>query len=506
MERGGVTMPKKILIPTGAAIVMDELTKNGFEAYIVGGCVRDQLLGIEPHDYDICTSATPEEVIRCFPDHKIVRTGIKHGTVTVFVTPSLGFEVTTFRTDGVYSDNRRPDSVEFVADIEQDLARRDFTMNAMAYNEQRGLVDPFGGEEDLRLRLIHCVGNPDDRFQEDALRILRALRFSSVYRMEVSVNTARSIRRNVGLLNNIAKERVNSELCRILTGKGVLNVLLGYSEVFSTIIPELKPCVGFDQNSRFHQYNVYDHIAHAVANYHGGDVVTAMALLMHDIGKPRCYTEDKKGGHFKGHAIPGYAIAQDVLADLRFDRQSQHDIAELVLYHDTVIEPTKRTVRKWLNKLGEKQFFRLMDVRIADIMAHADGTQEDRLEKYSGVLKLAQDIVASKQCFTIKDLAITGEDVMNDGIPQGPLVGAALKVALAAVIAEKVSNEKQALLDLIHEYMGWVRKAVDVPPKETEPFCMFCPCYCDAAYSDSCYSCEEARNGFLGDENSLITN
>ena len=501
-------MPDKlpVLVPAGAQLLLDKLNANGYEAYVVGGCVRDSILGLEPHDWDICTSATPEEVKRCFDGYRVLETGIEHGTVTVFVTRETGYEITTFRIDGEYSDNRRPDSVEFVSSLLEDLSRRDFKMNAMAYSMKSGLIDPFGGITDLAIGIISCVGNPDERFREDALRILRALRFASVYGLTIDAETEKSIHNNAGLLKNISAERINAELCRLLCGENVLYVLLSFSDVFSTIIPQLGPCVGFDQNSRFHQYNVYDHIAHAVANYEGYDVIVKMALLLHDIGKPLCYTEDERGGHFYDHAIPSYALSQDVLSELRFDKKSQKQIAELVRYHDTIIDPAKRSVRKWLNRLGTEQFFRLMDLRIADILAHKEGTQQNRLDKYERVRAAALEILAQNQCFTVKDLAITGKDVMNDGIPQGPLVGAALHVALAAVIAEKVSNEKQALLDLIHQYMGWVRRAIDVPPKETEPFCMFCPCYCDAAYSDSCYSCEEARNGFLGDENSLITN
>lgn len=487
---------RDVLIPAGAAVILDTLRENGFEAYVVGGCVRDSLLGRTPKDWDICTSATPNDVERCFSGRKIVETGIQHGTVTVFVG-SVGFEVTTFRTDGKYSDNRRPDSVEFVTDIELDLSRRDFTMNAMAYNDEVGLVDPFGGKESIQNRVISCVGNPDDRFSEDALRIMRALRFASTYEFSISPHTAMSIHRNARLLNNIAAERINWELCKLLRGNGVLYVLQTYSDVISVIIPELSECIGFDQNNRFHQYDVYEHIAHAVSNYKGDDDVVNVALLLHDVGKPRCYSENERGGHFYNHSIPSGAIAEEVVSRLRFDSQSQHDISELVFNHDATIEPNTRTVKKWLNKLGEKQFFRLMDLRLADIQAHAEGTQGSRVERRAKAVELAKEIIAKNQCFTVKNLAVSGKDVMADGIPQGPMVGAALKAALDGVINDKVLNEKQALLDYIQSYMAFIRNKTDVPVSETEPFCPFSFCgYCNVAYSDYCYTCDEPRKEF----------
>lgn len=484
----------KILIPTGVSIVLNTLEDNGFEAYVVGGCVRDSLLGTQPKDWDVCTSATPEEVERCFAGRRIVETGIQHGTVTVFVG-GIGFEVTTFRTEGSYSDNRRPDSVEFVKDIELDLSRRDFTMNAMAYSESSGLVDPFGGEQSLADKVISCVGNADERFNEDALRIMRALRFASTYGFSIDEQTAEAIHKNRELLNNIAVERINTELCKMLRGDGILDVLLDYNDVITTIIPELAPCVGFEQNNKYHQYTVYDHIAHAVSNYKGDDVCTLVALLLHDIGKPLCYTEDENGGHFYGHGIPSFSIAEQVLERLRFDNKSQHDIAELVLYHDSTIEPTPRTVRRWLNKVGEVQFRRLMDIRLADILAHKEGTTESRIQRRNDALALAEEIIASNQCFTVKNLAINGNDVMQDGIPEGRMVGAALNAALDAVISGVVENQKDILLDVVHDFFSYVREGIDT--RDAEPFCPFGCAQCDVAYTEHCYWCEESRKEWL---------
>ena len=481
---------REILIPSGASIALNTLRENGFDAYVVGGCVRDSLLGLAPKDWDICTSATPDEVKHCFSERKIVETGVQHGTVTVCIGEA-SFEITTLRTDGVYSDNRRPDSVEFVGDIILDLSRRDFTMNAMAYNDELGLIDPFDGQSSIRDRVISCVGDPEDRFGEDALRILRALRFASVYDFSISAHTAMSIHRNSGALRHIAKERINQELCKLLRGDGVLYVLQSYHDVFTKIIPELAECVGFTQNNCFHQYDVYDHIAHAVANYRGDDDVVNLALLFHDIGKPRCYSEDERGGHFHYHNIPGAEITRSNMNRLRFDHTTRNDVVELVYYHDASVAPTCRSVRRWLNKLGEKQFLRLMDVKLADMLAHTDGTQDVRIEQRNQILEIAKQVIESNQCFSLKDLAVNGNDVIRDGIPEGPMVGIALQVALDGVIEETVPNRKQELLDYIHAYMGFVRKYVDIPLSESEPFCPFCGVgYCSVAFSSYCYSCE----------------
>ena len=319
----------KISIPKGAKAIILGLRYENHEAYIVGGCVRDSLLGKEPKDWDICTSATPQEVKeylnRC--SVRTIDTGLKHGTITADMERAGKYEITTFRIDGDYSDNRRPDSVTFTESIYQDLSRRDFTINAMAYND-----DPFHGVDDLKNGIIRCVGNPNDRFSEDALRILRALRFASVYGFSIEKNTAQAIHDNAWRLTNIAAERIHSELCKLLLGNGVLPVLLDYPDVIATIIPEMKPCIGFDQNNKYHQYTIYDHIAHAVANYTGKDIAVKVALLLHDIGKPCCYTEDENGGHFHGHGNYSYDISKVVLERLRFDTTTKQEVLDLADY------------------------------------------------------------------------------------------------------------------------------------------------------------------------------
>lgn len=438
----------KIAVPRGAKAIVQGLRFADYEAYVVGGCVRDSFLQADPEDWDICTSATPEEMKEYFSRIAVrtIDTGLKHGTITVDAGDLGKFEVTTFRVDGEYSDNRHPDTVEFTDSIYKDLARRDFTINAMAYN-QAGLIDPFHGLQDLENEVIRCVGTPDDRFREDALRILRAMRFASIYGFTIEEETAQSIHRNKGLLEHIAAERIQSELCKMLRGKNILNVLLEYGDVIATIIPEMGPCIGFDQHNRFHEYTVYDHIAHAVANYEGDDVVVKVALLLHDIGKPHCYTEDEKGGHFHGHGVVSQTLAADILDRLRFDTQSKKDVLDIVLYHDTVIEPTPKTVRRWLHKLGQKNFARLLDVRMADILAHAKDTQASRIKRCNALRTLLDIALKEQQCFQMKDLAIDGHDVMYVfSISEGKEVGKILKEALDAVIDGEVENTRPALL------------------------------------------------------------
>lgn len=441
-----------INIPAGAREIIHQLERGGYECYVVGGCVRDSLLGLDPHDWDICTSAEPAVVKSIFPALSIIETGLKHGTVTI-VMEDGAYEVTTFRVDGGYSDNRHPDSVAFTSNLRDDLARRDFTMNAMAYNDRSGLIDPFEGEKALQNREIACVGDPADRFYEDALRVMRALRFASVYGFSIQADTAQAIHQYALLLRNVAAERIQAELNRLLLGKGVLQVLLDYSDVMSVIIPELGPCVGFEQHNRYHQYTIYDHIAHAVANYTGDDLSVKTALLLHDIGKPLCYTEDERGGHFYGHGVPSHRLAKDVTKRLRYDNKTRDEVLTLVLNHDAVIEPTPKVVRRWLNKIGESNFRKLLEVRMADINAHAEGTQQSRIDQCLALHRILDEIIEQEQCFSIKKLAVNGSDIMALGAPEGRLVGDTLRHILDMVINGELPNEAEALTQAAREYL-----------------------------------------------------
>lgn len=444
----------KFHIPKQANSIILGLRQEGHDAYVVGGCVRDSLLGKEPHDWDISTSATPDEVKLYLFRHGIrsIDTGLKHGTVTAYISKLEQYEITTFRSDGVYSDGRHPDCVEFVGSVIQDLSRRDFTINAMAYNTA-GMVDPFHGQADLERGVINCVGNPDERFSEDALRILRALRFSSVYRFRIGEETARSIHQNRNKLLMVSAERIQMELCKLLFGKGVLDVLLEYSDVFSAIIPELAPCIGFQQNNPYHQYTVYDHIAHAVANYIGNDISVKIALLLHDIGKPGCYTEDEKGGHFYGHGVPSRDMAECVMNRLKFDNKTKAEVLDLVLYHDTVIEPTPKVVKRWMNRIGKDRFAQLLDVRMADIRAHAEGTQESRIERCMALRSIMSDVLDEEQCFSLKDLAIHGKDILSLGVPQGKVIGDTLQHILNKVISGELDNHIEPQMQEAQQYI-----------------------------------------------------
>ena len=444
----------KIDIPACAKRLIYLLEQAGYEAFVVGGCVRDSLLHILPHDWDICTSARPEEVcaIMAANNIRIIETGLQHGTVTACYGIN-NYEITTFRMDGDYSDNRRPDRVEFVGDVIEDLARRDFTINAMAYNESYGVIDPWNGSYDLHAGLIRCVRNPDDRFREDGLRIMRALRFASTYGFRIEKKTAAAIHRNKELLKNISAERIQSELTKMLCGKGVLDILLDYKDVMAVIIPELSRCIGFEQNNKFHKYTVYEHIAHAVANHKGSDISVKMALLLHDTGKPECYTEDENGGHFHGHSVPSMHIAKDVMTRLKFDSTTRDEVVDLVLYHDADIQPNVRSIKRWLNKVGPDMLEKLMVVREYDIYAQSDVNQIPRIDKCRMIFEMAREVVIANQCFQIKDLVIDGNDVINLGAPEGPVVGNVLKHVLDKVIADELENEREALIKEAKDYI-----------------------------------------------------
>lgn len=435
----------EIMMPRGASVIIDTLMDSGYDAYIVGGCVRDSLLGLVPKDWDICTSATPIEVESCLSEYRILETGLKHGTVTILMDDGQ-YEVTTFREDGKYSDNRRPDSVKFVTDIMFDLSRRDFTINAMTYNGAVGLVDPYNGEKCLKDGIISCVGMAEDRFQEDALRIMRAIRFASVYGFTISEDTAKAIHSNCNLLNNIAVERINSELCKLIVGRGALNILLDYDDVITTVIPELKPCVGFSKNDG---HSLYEHMARAVSSYDGDDLIVKIALLLHDIGKPSCSPEDEPDVHLYGHEQLGSDIAANVVSRMRFDRNTQRQVVELIRLQDEAIEPTEKDVCRWLSRIGTKQLFRLLDVNLSNAIAHAEEDNCSITEQYHSIKEIAEEIIASGQCYKIEDLAINGFDIISAGIPEGAQVGNMLQSILSLVIDGSLDNKRDILLEYI---------------------------------------------------------
>ena len=350
----------KIEIPSGANEIIHSLQNNGYEAFLVGGCVRDSILGRPIHDYDITTSATPDEMMEVFKDKRIIETGLQHGTITI-VIDGEGYECTTYRIDGNYSDSRRPDSVTFTRNLKEDLKRRDFTINAMAYNDVVGLVDPFNGMEDIEHYKIRCVGRAEDRFLEDALRILRAIRFASQLGFVVDSDVSLNIHKMYKNLENISIERINSEFCKIaLSSEFYIQIGL-FREVFSLFIPEIKDMFGFQQNNPYHIYDVWNHTVHAVQDYecdcepdlNPRDLITSLAVFFHDIGKPHCYQDGEDGiRHFKGHGRVSADMTDKIMKRLRFDNDTREKVVELVYYHDATFEVGKIYIKSWLNKIG----------------------------------------------------------------------------------------------------------------------------------------------------------
>lgn len=444
----------KFNLPLEVEEILKLLNKNRYEAYIVGGCVRDKILGRTPHDYDICTSAKPDEVIKVFEYFRVIETGLKHGTVTVMIN-NEPYEITTYRIDGKYSDNRRPDSVDFTLNLEDDLSRRDFTINAMAYSPEKGLIDPFHGMYDIQNKVIRCVGTPDYRFQEDALRILRAMRFSIQLDFKIARTTFEAMTNNKKLISNVSYERINAELMKMLESrKPILEHFYGYRDIIAEFIPEFVPCFDFKQNNPYHLYDVYNHILHAVDNYTGDDMKIKLSLLLHDIGKPNCYSEDENGGHFIGHGIVSSDKTKEILKRLKFDNDTIKSVTELVLYHDSTIEPTNKIVKRWLNKIGEEQFRRLIEIKMADIVAHSNIGLDLRLEKHKQLCEILESVLLEEQCFSMKDLKVNGKDLLNIGYKEGRQLGAALQGLLDCVIANEVENDKEKLLVLAK---GWIK-------------------------------------------------
>ena len=435
-------------IPFQIEEIMDRLEKAGYSAYIVGGCVRDSLMGLEPHDYDVTTSALPNETERVFADCRVVETGIKHGTVTVLYK-GMSIEITTFRLDGNYSDGRHPDSVSFTDNIAEDLSRRDFTMNGIAYSPKRGMVDPFDGAEDIKAGVIRCIGDSDKRFDEDALRILRALRFSSVLGFDIEENTANSIRRKKDDLRKVSVERIFSEIKRLLCGDNVKRVMLDFPEVFALIFPPLEQQIGYNQHSRFHNSTLYEHTVRAVASAEK-DPDLRLAMLFHDMGKPECRSTDENGeGHYYGHAAVSARIADEQLRALKCDNSSRERICEIVKYHDIPIQLSKKFIRRQLAKHGLSALRDIIKAHIADDSAKVPEASK-RIPDWREVLKMAEQIDEEQPCLSLSRLAISGKDLGKFEKPS-PKYGEVLNQLLSEVIEEEIPNERDILLKRAEE-------------------------------------------------------
>jgi tRNA nucleotidyltransferase (CCA-adding enzyme) len=445
-------MSIKINIPKDPALVVKMLLDSGFEAGVVGGSVRDAIMNEVPHDWDICTSATPYEIQVVFQGFRQLTMGLKHGTVVIIINGDA-IEVTTYRVDGEYSDGRRPDNVEFTRNLVEDLSRRDYTQNAIFYNDIQGLVDPFNGVEDIKNKVIRCVGNPDKRLKEDALRILRGIRFASKLGFKVEEATESAMFSNKELLKNVSIERITVEFIKTLQGKNARLVLNEFREVIAYIIPEIKAMIGFEQNNPYHIYDVWQHTLMAVNEVE--DVVLKLTMFFHDIAKPSCYTVDENGcGHFYGHGDISAKITSEIFKRMKMTNadgingNDLRDIIELIKYHDINIEPRKKNIRKILSKLqGNKlQFQRLLSVKRADVLSQHPDKLEHRLKEIDSIELIFNEVVSEESCTTLKDLAVTGKDLIDLGVPAGKEIGIMLNQLLEAVINEKLANEKAELL------------------------------------------------------------
>ena len=437
------------MLPQPVKYVLERLGRAGFAAYAVGGCVRDTLLGRTPCDWDVTTAARPEQVLALFEGYA-VPTGLQHGTVTVRAE-GMSLEVTTFRADGAYTDHRRPDTVTFSDALEDDLCRRDLTVNAMAMDVDGRVTDLYGGREDLAAGILRCVGGPERRFEEDALRILRTLRFAAVLGFAIEPATAAALREKAPLLSYIAPERVLSEMDRLLCGAFVLPVLLDYPDVLGVFLPEILPCVGFDQHNRHHIYDVWGHTAHAVAAA-PAERVLRWAMLLHDVGKPACFTMDEGGvGHFYGHPAISAELAETVCRRLRMDNRTAEQVVTLVRRHDRDIPRTEKAIARAVSQLGEETFRQLLEVKRADNAAQSPDDRP-RLADIQRAEDILDALLARRQCFSLRELAVDGRDMMALGL-RGRDIGAALQFLLDAVL-DGAANDREALLALAKERLA----------------------------------------------------
>lgn len=429
-------------IPESPRRCIQALEAAGFTAYAVGGCVRDHCLGRQPDDFDLCTNAKPEEMEAVFAGYPLVLAGKKHGTVGVVLGKEV-VEITTYRTEGAYSDNRHPDWVAFVDRIEEDLARRDYTINAMAYSPSRGYADPFGGREDLEQGILRAVGDPEERFREDSLRILRGVRFAVKYHLAVEPRTEKAMISLAPLMDNLARERVFAELCKLLP-LVTAGDLQRFAPILAQVLPELGATMGFQQHSPHHAYDVFTHTAYVVEHV-PGDLPLRWAALLHDIGKVPTFSRDETGrGHFLGHAGKGAEMAEEVLHRLKAPNALTDTVVTLIANHMTKTELNKKAVRRLLSRLGWETTEKLLTLQKADMLSK--GVENDRnLPKFDTLWALLEEIRQEDACLTVKDLAVNGRDLMALGL-KGPKIGQTLNALLEQVLEETLSNDREALM------------------------------------------------------------
>ena len=441
----------KIVLPEKAKYIIDTIMAAGFEAYVVGGCVRDSILGREPGDWDITTSARPEQVKELF--RRTIDTGIQHGTVTVMLDKE-GFEVTTYRIDGKYEDSRHPKEVTFTPNLVEDLKRRDFTINAMAYNETSGLIDIFGGMQDIEDKVIRCVGEAKERFTEDALRMMRAIRFSAQLGYDIEEDTKQAIQELAPTLRNISAERIQVELVKLLTSNHPDYLRIAYETgVTKIIFPEFDAMMETPQQHLHHMYHVGEHTLQALKET-PTDKHLRLAALFHDIGKPVTLTLDEDGTtHFHGHATKGSEMTKSILKRLRFDNDTIYTVTKLVLYHDygNSVDPDLRIVRRAVNKIGEDIFPLLYPIKRVDILAQSMYQREEKLQRLEQWQALYQEMLEKKQCVSLKTLALTGSDLIAEGMTPGKEIGETLQRLLALVIEHPEYNTREILLQQLHK-------------------------------------------------------
>lgn len=442
-------------IPNPVLEVMSYLEESGFEAWIVGGFVRDALRGVKPHDADIATNARWETVKKISLEHNchVIETGTKHGTITV-INRSYPLEITTFRSETEYEDHRHPRAVTFVSSITEDLARRDFTINAMAFHPVRGLIDPYEGQADLHHHIIRCVGNPTQRFREDALRIVRALRFASQLGFSLAIDTENALFDQASTLSHVAGERLAVELEGMLCGDAIRSVLVTYADILSVIIPQLHVMKGFDQHSRWHIYDVLEHTACVVENTPPKPLVR-WAALFHDAGKPDTFFRDKDGiGHMPGHPLASIEHLRKAAKRLHFSRKRLHDLELLVRYHDDHPAPTRQDVRILFAKLEEnEQLFHVMcDLMRGDALGQASFSHK-RVKTIDEVERIFNEMCSEGACLSVHDLPITGKDIVELGVPEGPQVGLLLSEVFAAVAREEIAVDRDELLTYVEKIM-----------------------------------------------------
>ncbi|HCO62154.1 MAG TPA: tRNA nucleotidyltransferase [Clostridiales bacterium] len=432
-------------IPALVRWVLQQLEQAGYQGYLVGGCVRDLLRNAIPQDWDICTSARPEEIEQVFSGCPMADTGRQHGTITVLAQGGP-YEITTFRVDGEYSDGRRPDAVRFVSELEADLARRDFTVNAMAMDGRGRIYDPFGGQADLRAGVIRCVGTPERRFQEDALRVMRGIRFCSVLGFSMEAGTAQGVHACRRGLERVAAERIRQELTKLLQGPDVGRVLREFADVLWVFWPELEQMVGVEQHNPWHRWDVWEHTVRAVECV-PPDLVLRLTMLLHDLGKPVCRTTDREGiDHFYGHQTHSARMAGEMLERLRFDRRTKRQVVELVTIHDERLRLEDGYLRHQISHLGVERWHQLLTIQRADRIAQGSGRSAAALEQLEQIARRGEALIQSGSCLGLKELDIDGNHLLAAGVPAGAAVGEILRRLLDLVLEGRVANRRGELL------------------------------------------------------------